>query len=439
MLKRIFFYGFCLVLVFSLAACAEKEKIKKETKETKEARPATITSDMFGTDRACLVCHEQHHEEWESSMHRRAFEDMIFRKAYELADKEAGEKIAKFCDSCHTPIGLMSGEVPPIDGSGLSEISKIGVQCDFCHTISEGRIGNKGFQPGYTSSPGNLKRGPLKDAASPIHQVAYSEFHTKSEFCGMCHNVNHPVNGLPLEKTFTEWKDSPYNTGNPKTETACQHCMMGFRSGKAALGSKDRPRVARHYFVGANVAMAQMAGATEHQKIAEDRLKSAAEIKIVSPTTFKAGVENPVEVDVTNVGCGHYLPTGLTEAREMWIDLKITDSAGTIVYQSGALDAEGNIDPNAVLYHTVLGDKAGKPTEKVWEAVKILSDKRIPPKQMSKETYQFNLSAGSRGPYAVVATLRYRSAPQHLIDAFFGKGTIVMPVTEMCSASVTVQ
>lgn len=441
--KRIIIGILSVLLILSLSACAKKKEIREEKKATEKAErtsPGIITSDMYGTDRACMACHEEHHGEWQFSMHRRSFEDAIFRKEYEMAFDEAGEDVAKFCEGCHVPIGRLSGEIPPIDGSKLSDIAKIGVQCDFCHTIAkakEGRLGNASYVP----VPGNMKWGPLKDPMSPLHLSEYNEFFTKSEFCGMCHDVYHPVNGLPLEQTYTEWKEGPYNTGDEKTTLTCQHCMMGFKSGKAALGSKDRPRIAKHYFVGANVAMAELAGkdGEEYKKIAEERLKAAAEIKIVSPASFKSGAENTVEVEVTNIGCGHYLPTGLTNLREAWIHLTVVDGAGRLVYQSGALGADGGIEEGAVVYRTVLGDKDGKPTDKVWEAAKILSDRRVPPKKTDKVSYKFNLPAGTGGPYTITAVLKYRSAPQPLIDKLFGAGVLMLPVTEMTSASATVQ
>ncbi len=44
------------------------------------------------------------------------------------------------------------------------------------------------------------------------------------------------------------------------------------------------------------------------------------------------------------MGAGHRIPTGVTEDREMWLELTVNDSEGRILYHSGALDSEGKID-----------------------------------------------------------------------------------------------
>ena len=46
--------------------------------------------------------------------------------------------------------------------------------------------------------------------------------------------------------------------------------------------------------------------------------------------TFKGGTvaEPEIEVAVTNVGAGHSIPTSITELRQVWIDLSVTDKTG---------------------------------------------------------------------------------------------------------------
>jgi len=154
---------------------------------------------------------------------------------------------------------------------------------------------------------------------------------------------------------------------------------------------------------------------------------------------MRIGANNLVEVRVTNNGAGHYLPTGITEERQMWLDFKVTDATGRVVYHSGAVDADGNVDPRAVVYNTVVADKAGKPTLRFWLAEKIVSDKRIPPQETVTERYSFLVPADAQSPFAVEVILRYRSAHQPVIDELFGKGEFILPIIDMVGAKAVVR
>ncbi len=398
----------------------------------------------------CKGCHNEIYEQWNGSMHSNSYKDPVFQKLYAMASQETKGLTDGFCARCHTPIGVLKGEIPPADGSKLGDISKKGIQCDFCHTVNASTgIGNGA----YVSSPGKIKRGPFNDSTSPYHGTAYSDLHTRSEFCGMCHDVTHPVNEKPIERTYTEWKESPYNTGDPKTSISCQDCHMrqkpGMPStgstermnipGKAAIGGPDREHIYTHYFAGGNALLPGILGSEDHNQLAIDRLQNAAKIDITTPEKARAGDEAIIQVKVTNIGAGHKLPTGLTEAREMWLDVSVKDAKGNEIFRSGALDKEGNVDPNAVIYRTVLGDASGNPTLKVWAADHVISDTRIPPKGNSLEKYNFLLPENAQGPLTVEAKLYYHTASQGLADLLFGKGAVNVPEIEMTKATANLK
>lgn len=368
-----------------------------------------------------------------------------------MAGQETNGLTDGFCARCHVPIGVLKGEIPPADGSKLSEISTRGIQCDFCHTVNASTgIGNGA----YVSSPGKIKRGPFDDSTSPYHETAYSDIHTKgSEFCGMCHDVTHPINEKPIERTYTEWKESPYNTGNPETSINCQDCHMRQKPGMPSTGSTERPNlpgraapggperenIYTHYFAGGNALLPGILGSEDHNSLAIERLKSAAQIDIITPEKVVTGENAVVQVKVTNIGAGHKLPTGLTEAREIWLDVGVKDAKGNEIYRSGALDKEGNVDTNAVIYRTVLGDASGNPTLKVWAADHVISDTRIPPKGYSVEKYDFLLPVSAQGPLTVEAKLYYHTASQGLSDLLFGKGVVNVPEIEMTKATANLK
>ena len=380
----------------------------------------------------CGECHEQIYMQWEGGMHANAWKDPTYTALHHIASKETRGLTDRYCIACHTPIAVLAGEIKPGEDSKVSEISRKGVQCDFCHTVS----GSKGIgNTAAISSPGPIKRGPFKDSESPAHQTVFSELHTRAEFCGMCHDVYHPVNGLPLEKTYTEWQEGPY----PSRGVKCQDCHMTpgithFQQnpGKAAVNGPEREHIWSHNIVGANAAMANYLGFKQHGEEALKRLRSAATLEILSPSPIKAGNLVTLKVKVTNSGAGHLLPTGLTESREMWLEVAVTGPSGEKLLQSGKLDEKGEIDPEAVLYHTVFADAKGEPVgAKVWEADHLLYDHRIPPLGHSLERFSFQVPVGVKGKCHIEVRLLYRSLSQELVNLLLGPGTPSWPVYEM--------
>jgi cytochrome c554/c'-like protein len=178
-----------------------------------------LSSEDFVSNSKCANCHAILRSQLDSSMHAYAYSDPLYQKEVLLASEDTNGQTDEFCSRCHTPIGVVSGEVPPIDGSMISDVASEGVQCDFCHTVSESAgIGDGGF----VSSPGDVKWGSLDDAPSAFHGSEFNGLYMEAEYCGMCHNVNSPFNDLPLDDTYTSWSESSY----AEEGVVCQDCHM---------------------------------------------------------------------------------------------------------------------------------------------------------------------------------------------------------------------
>ena len=85
-------------------------------------------ANQFTEASTCGGCHTDIYQQWQGSMHNNAMEDRFYRGFHALASEETNGAIDAFCTACHTPIGTFSGEVPPLEGSNISENSKDGVQ-----------------------------------------------------------------------------------------------------------------------------------------------------------------------------------------------------------------------------------------------------------------------------------------------------------------------
>jgi len=442
---------------------AEAEEIKKivdiEDHEIFDFEKVRI--NQFIDPSVCGGCHSEIYKQWSGSMHSKAFTDPLWRAATKRFVKEArtGEEIIemKACVKCHTPLGFRSYSIisPEDDYDKLAELPAQGIFCNWCHNINEVKhIGDAGYEvePGGGEDEPSTMLGPFKDSYSDYHPTKYSELHTKSEFCGLCHNVTHAANKLPIEATYDEWKDSPYNTGNPETTVNCQDCHMRQKPGvpstgkterpdnpgKAADNGPDREHIWTHFFVGGNAVVTELLGSNVNADMAVERLRNAADLEIIKEDDYKRDTLSKISVKVINSGAGHYLPTGITEVRQMWLAVTITDASDRTVLNSGALDRNGRIDKDAVIYHTVLGNEQG-PVANVALADRILYDHRIPPKGYKIEKYSFYVPENAAFPLKVRATLKYRSASQPFVDEIMGDKAPEIPVIDMVSVSTTLE
>ena len=420
----------------------------------------TLRPEDFESPEVCAGCHPVQYEGWRGSMHSLSFVDPVFRAEWAKAEKAMDGKMLYYCGGCHAPIGTLTQSLSFDEQTGefsaSNEISKRGVSCDVCHQMTDTNFlkthtmehGNASFN----ISPGRTKYGPLKDAASPYHDTQYSELHTRADLCANCHNIFHPVNGMPVERTYDEWKSSVY----AQHDIVCQDCHMNpvevavriaselkrpeeledgveQLKGKAGTVAKgERKVVHNHEFVGGNAVITAVLEpdnktARRHAAIAEQRLSNAAVLGLELVRRDNGLLE--LSVDVRNVAAGHNLPTSLTEVRQMWLEVVVEDGSGNVLLSSGQLDEHGALDEGAVKFHKVAVTEEGVPTHNPWEMNHFVEDTTIPPKghKLSRFTFPMPRSEDLK----VDVKLNYRSAPQHFIDHLLGEGKVKLPVVRM--------
>jgi hypothetical protein len=412
--------------------------------------------ESFIEPEVCGKCHDEIYKQWKGSMHSSAFKDPVWQAVSKLFLDQATtpENIyaAQTCVKCHLAGAYILNKIQ-FSAHGYEANSKVaenGVFCDFCHSVKGSHgTGNGAYiiDEEVNDKGVSTKYGPFKDSKTDAHPSSYSDLHTKSEFCGMCHDVFHNANLTPIEATYTEWKNSPYNTGDPKTSTHCQDCHMRQRPGipstgstprtdnpgKAAKDGPERPHIYTHYFVGGNISVTSLLGGNVHAKMAEERLQNAAKVEITNDPSdsWLRGDVGKVYVKVENIGAGHYLPTGITEIRQVWLAVTVTDNKGNLIFESGGLDTDKNIDKDSVFYNTILGDAQGNPTTNVTLATHVMYDYRIPPKGYATEKYYFKIPEDAASPLAVKVTLKYRSASQKLINDLLKDKAPTLAIVDM--------
>ncbi len=365
--------------------------------------------DAFESSDGC-GCHAAFLDQWRKTMHSKAVDDPLYQYKLAKGNEQTDGAIGPFCETCHSPAAAMFGELGQDE---YSPVAMEGVSCDVCHQVTGHTepIGNTSL----VWTPDGTKRAQFDDAFSPAHATEYSAVHESAEFCGSCHDVIHPGNGLMLEGTYSEWKSGPYAAEG----IVCQDCHMtpgpGVTKpnpGKAAAGGPDREHIYTMTFAGANVGLGDAV-------LAEERLQAAAEISLTAPETLDPGSSAPVTVRITNVGAGHYLPTGLTDVRRMWLELVATGPDGT----------ETEIGRRE--FHTVFHDAEGNSPAEIWFAEGVESDDRIPPRESVEQSWDVTMPDG---PLTLTATLYYRSATEEMAEA----AGVEIPTTTMTQAESAV-
>lgn len=366
----------------------------------------------FEDPKVCSTCHSKIYEQWSRSMHAYAWENRWYKEDYQKAHKETEGATDMLCGACHAPIAAKTGMFPTFDGSNFDQTAKRGISCDFCHTVTGVE---KLHNMGHVSTPGEVKRANRGDGRSLYHKVEFSDIHTKAEFCGSCHNVIHPANGVAIIDTYEDWKNNDYG----RQGVRCQDCHMvpSLREknpGHAAGMGIYRDHVAFHGFVGGSSYIQEALGNKEQARRSRELLKSAATLELAPQVKEDGTLE--LTVDVHNVGAGHKIPTGVTYIRKMWLQVEVLDEAGKKVYSSGHIQDDNRVDPNAAFFRLLFRDAKGQLTGKSWRAQGIGYDRRIPAKGKEREIYRIPLPA--KGKYTVNTRLMYRSFSQETLDSF---------------------
>ena len=110
-------------------------------------------------------------------------------------------------------------------------------------------------------------------------------------------------------------------------------------------------------------------------------IKKAATVTVWAQVKSEAGINTAsVKALVTNVGSGHFLPTGIPGIRQMWLEVVVKNAQGAeVLSQKAPLEVE-LIGPD------------GKPAMP-WSAVRIGRDTRIAPRKSREMVLEFAIPA----------------------------------------------
>ena len=106
-----------------------------------------IQPEAFLPATYCAHCHEEAYRQWRQALHSNAFRTPFYRTSVNILPRTIGIEYTRHCDSCHNPIGVLSGALTqdsPVDRS----FDEDGVTCTACHSIErvQSTVGNGGYE-----------------------------------------------------------------------------------------------------------------------------------------------------------------------------------------------------------------------------------------------------------------------------------------------------
>lgn len=306
---------------------------------------------------------------WQGSMMANAARDPVFWAGVAIAGQDldegdsGAEGTTEDCVRCHAPRAFLEGRG---DARSLAELTfedREGIACDFCHRLTEdpdapsGVVGNARYVLDDLAIDGKVpKRGPWSypdEGPRPEHETLVDAQHLPSaKLCGTCHDVTTERErvdaqgdgmgvGFNEQRTYSEWANSEF--ADPGGDT-CQDCHMpaivdavGCKE-FTPLGIAHEQGGRTHQLVGANVGVMRAlqvawgsAGAMEVDDFFYDQsityaqalLQTGAQLEVEFPDAWDVGAESiPLPIRVVN-RTGHKLPTGYSEGRVMWIEVRV--------------------------------------------------------------------------------------------------------------------
>jgi hypothetical protein len=414
----------------------------------------------------CATCHgnydtaKEPYFNWAGSMMGNASRDLLFQANMAVANQDAANS-GDLCLRCHLPRGWLSGRSVPTDGSRMVAADNDGVTCALCHGMVDpvykagvnptndlGVLAALSF-PGtnygngmIVVDPSGVRRGPYTDAVLG-HNSLGSAFHRSAAFCGTCHDVSNPAfdkdaQGVyqpntfnaaasnfsphfiaPVERTFSEWLASAYNSTNgvyapqfagnrPNGRVStCQHCHMQSASAYVANtnlnpGIPLRSDMAIHDLTGGSTWMPAMLTNLFPGEVSRPAIEAAigrATILLQNAASLAVtDVSSQLKITVTNE-CGHKLPTGYPEGRRIWVNVRFYDQANNLLAESGVYNTNTGVlvrDAAAKIYEvhpgidTNISGLLGLTADASLHFVlnnKIYEDNRIPPRGFTNSTF----------------------------------------------------
>ncbi len=168
----------------------------------------------------CGTCHPIQWEQWQTSLHAKAFSPGFAGQLIQGALAHPAE--IRSCQTCHTPLAEQQpfDETLATNANFSQELRSQGIICAACHVRQYQLFGPQ-------------RRAELPAMADEIPHNGFEvrEEFDEARFCSPCHQFfdEAPVNGKLIENTYAEWVAWKATPQGAQGET-CQECHMPDRA-----------------------------------------------------------------------------------------------------------------------------------------------------------------------------------------------------------------
>ncbi len=366
-----------------------------------------IDERQISNSQRCFSCHNDIGNQWLSSVHRQAASDPTYVTNVSLLANKKGIEATRYCEGCHAPVALLSGQLTPGGKHGGIEntiSNHEGISCMSCHGISD--LTHLKGVASFTFTPADDYLFARSDShlLASIHDLLIKlkpEQHKKdmgrpilkdSKFCSACHSqfMDKDMNDwgwVKMQDEYGAWLNSPFsqqqNHSFSNAEVMrCQDCHMKLKTSNDP-SSNDNGMIRSHNFAAANTMLPFLSGDEEQLQavtkflrsnkmrvsIEEPNRKDAIQNQQAlnetlrlfdeAPHYFYLGEKAVINVAVSNIGVGHNFPGGTIDINQAWLEFSVMDSEDNVVFQSGHVDENNYVDKEAHFYHSIAIDRFG--------------------------------------------------------------------------------
>jgi Flp pilus assembly protein TadD len=446
-----------------------------------------IPVEQFFPSTRCQGCHQDTHTAWSMSLHRNAAREPFYRESADILLRTRGIEFTRHCESCHTPVALVSGALDskaPKQEAPFTKLDDEGVTCTVCHSIVEARLDGTGSytirRPALLAEEdGTPIFGDFTDeqilANVPAHKRAVMRpLLRQPEFCSTCHKVDAPpsLNGYKRIRGFSaydEWQQSGMSTESitpyyrRDTRVDCRGCHMPKIPSTHDRAAK-KGVIASHRWFGANTAAPLFYG--QQQQVADTieflqmnqvsvdlfalRRESNGETiaplerNAINPVALKPGEEVTAEIVIRNRSIGHSFAPEVRDLYEIWVEFKATDAKGQTIFHSGFLKPDKMLDEQAHTYKAILLDAESRPITRhqIWLMSAVPYSTAIPPGRADVARLRFRLpeQAASAAPVNLEARVFYRRFNQEYTNYVTSRQHVQMelPIVMMAEAKTQI-
>lgn len=455
--------------------------------QTETASGTFVDIRQIAGSEDCAVCHKEVYEEWQSSIHRHAAGDITYERNVSLMVENKGIAASRYCEGCHSPVALLTGELSEggvhggIEGSVANEE---GVTCMSCHGMQ--RVVHLKGVASYEFAPAtdylfdysdhqmlNFVRHTLMKWRPEQHRADLSSEVTSSPtMCATCHVqfMDKDLNNwgwVKMQDEYSAWLESAYSRAHDQMfseekTVRCQDCHMHpVSSTDPSRNESGQHR--SHRFLGANTFVPILNGDSEQLAqtkkflqqnkmrvvIEESRRTDAVQTSFALDEQLRPNDETPyyayineeltLSVLVSNIGVGHNFPGGTIDINEAWLEFMVMDGQGDVIFSSGELQGEA-VDPSAVFFRSLPTDKAGNLVWKhdLFNRVGQSYKRVVPSGKAEKVDYSFTVPADAKGPITTSVRLRYRKLNPRYARWAMQDDYFDIPVIDMARASLTI-